>query len=170
LKRYISEKEDESYFREKEFLDNQQHVLDNQLKTIENYHARRIDALEKQYRLKKQNLVKVHEQDLWKIDELELHSRYDLLRKQTKSFYALFRTMLTQQAEKELQQLDEQIRFERDAMEARLAGDRKELPKSWRKLQKARNKQFRQQLLLNKTSVEEEKNLIRKVRHEPYVS
>ncbi|UJR13522.1 hypothetical protein I4U23_000536 [Adineta vaga] len=171
LKRYISEKEDESYIREKEYLDNQQQILDNQLKSIENYHLQRIDILENQYRLKKQNLIQIHEQDLSDIDELELRSRYELLRKQTKAFYALFRTMLTQQSEKELQQLDDQIRFECDTLEAHLADDRKEWPKSWKKMQKTRNKQFRQQLIIDKKSPEEEKVLIRKFdndEHERY--
>jgi len=72
--------------------------------------------------------------------------------------------MLNQQSDKELQQLDEQLRFERDALEARLADDRREWPRLWKKMQKTRNKQFRQQLTINKTSFEEEKNLIRKVR------
>jgi hypothetical protein len=71
--------------------------------------------------------------------------------------------MLTQQSEKELQQLDEQIRFERDTLEAHLADDRKEWPKIWKKTHKIRNKQFKQQLIINKISPEEEKNLIRKV-------
>ena len=53
--------------------------------------------------IEKQNLLKTKEQALWEIDEHELRSRYDLLRNQTKSFYSLFRTMLTQQSEKELQ-------------------------------------------------------------------
>jgi hypothetical protein len=166
LKRYLIEKEDEAYLREQQLIENQQQILDHQLKTIENYHKQRIQILEKQYELKKDNLLKTKEEDLWEIDEHELRSRYDLLRKQTKSFYSLFRTMLTQQSEKELQQLDEQIRFERDTLEAHLVDDRKEWPKTWKKMQKARNKQFRQQLILNKASPEEEKNLIKKVFHE----
>jgi hypothetical protein len=76
--------------------------------------------------------------------------------------------MLTQQSDKELQQIDEQLRFERDALEARLADDRREWPRLWKKMQKTRNKQFRQQLTINKTSFEEEKNLIRKVRFNFY--
>ncbi|CAF1150990.1 unnamed protein product [Adineta steineri] len=168
LKRYLTEKEDESYVREKEFLDNQQQIYDNQLKTIENYYAKRIEMFEKQFQIKKQNLLKINEQELWDIDELELRSRYDLLRKQTKSFYALFRTMLTQQSEKELQQLDEQIRFERNTLEARLIDDKREWPKLWKKMQKTRTKQFRQQLIMNKTSSEEEKKLIKKVIFEQF--
>ncbi len=163
LKKYLIEKEDESYLHEKQFLDNQQQTLDYQLKTIENYHKQRIQILEKQYYIKKENLLKTKEQDLWEIDEHELRSRYDLLRKQTKSFYSLFRAMLTQQSEKELQQLDEQIRFERDTLEAHLSDDRKEWPRTWKKMQKTRNKQFRQQLIISRISPEEEKNLIRKV-------
>lgn len=163
LKRYLIEKENESYLREKQFLDNQQQTLENQLKTIENYHKQRIQILERQFLVEKQNLLKTKEQALWEIDEQELRSRYDLLRKQTKSFYSLFRTMLTQQSEKELQQLDEQIRFERETLEARLSDDRREWPRTWKKMQKTRNKQFRQQLIINKTPVEEEKILIKKV-------
>jgi hypothetical protein len=71
--------------------------------------------------------------------------------------------MLTQQSEKELQQLDEQIRFERDTLETRLNDDRREWPRTWKKTQKTRNKQFRQQLIINKTPLEEEKILIKKV-------
>jgi hypothetical protein len=71
--------------------------------------------------------------------------------------------MLTQQSEKELQQFDEQIRFERDTLDARLADDRREWPRLWKKMQKTRNKQFRQQLIINKISAEEEKNQTRKV-------
>lgn len=158
------EKENESYLREKQFTDNQQQILDGQLKTIENYHKQRIQILERQFLVDKQNLVKTKEQALWEIDEHELRSRYDLLRKQTKSFYSLFRTMLTQQSEKEVQQLDEQIRFEREALETRLNEDRREWPRTWKKMQKTRNKQFRQQLIINKTPLEEEKVLIKKVR------
>ncbi len=138
------------------------------MRTLENYHGQRIEILDKQFRMKKQNLLKTKEQDLGELDELELRSRYDLLRKQTKSFYSLFRIMLTQQSDKELQQIDEQLRFERDALEARLADDRREWPRLWKKMQKTRNKQFRQQLTINKTSFEEEKNLIRKVRFNFY--
>ncbi len=163
LKRYLIEKEEELYLREKQFLHNQQQILDQQLRTLENYHQQRIQILEEQFNMKKENLFRQKEQDLWEIDEHELRSRYDLLRKQTKSFYSLFRTMLTQQSEKELQQLDEQIRFERDTLEAQLADDRREWPKTWRKTQKTRNKQFRQQLIIKKISPEEEKNLIKKV-------
>lgn len=163
MKRYLIEKENESYLREKQFLDNQQQTLENQLKTIENYHKQRIQILERQFLVEKQNLLKTKEQALWEIDEQELRSRYDLLRKQTKSFYSLFRTMLTQQSEKELQQLDEQIRFERETLEARLNDDRREWPRTWKKMQKTRNKQFRQQLIINKTPIEEEKILIKKV-------
>lgn len=163
LKRYLVEKENESYMREKQFVESQQQTLDNQLKTIENYHKQRIQMLERQFLVEKQNLMKTKEQALWEIDEQELRSRYDLLRKQTKSFYSLFRTMLTQQSEKELQQLDEQIRFERDALEARLSEDRREWPRTWKKMQKTRSKQFRQQLIINKTPLEDEKNLIKKV-------
>jgi hypothetical protein len=72
--------------------------------------------------------------------------------------------MLTQQSEKELQQLDEQIRFERDTLEGRLNDDRREWPRTWKKMQKTRNKQFRQQLIINKTPFEEEKILMRKVK------
>ena len=163
LKRYLIEKENESQLREKQFLDNQQQTLENQLKTIENYHKQRIQILERQFLVEKQNLLKTKEQAPWEIDEQELRSRYDLLRKQTKSFYSLFRTMLTQQSEKELQQLDEQIRFERETLEARLNDDRREWPRTWKKMQKTRNKQFRQQLIINKTPIEEEKILIKKV-------
>jgi hypothetical protein len=163
LKRYLIEKESESYLREKQFVDNQQQTLDNQLKTIESYHKQRIQILERQFLVEKQNLLKTKEQALWEIDEHELRSRYDLLRKQTKSFYSLFRTMLTQQSEKELQQLDEQIRFERDTLDARLGDDRREWPRTWKKMQKTRHKQFRQQLIINKTPLEEEKILIKKV-------
>lgn len=163
LKRYLIEKESESYLREKQFLDNQQQTLEGQLKTIENYHKQRIQILERQFLVEKQNLLKTKEQALWEIDEHELRSRYDLLRKQTKSFYSLFRTMLSQQSEKELQQTDEQIRFERDTLEARLSDDRREWPRAWKKMQKTRHKQFRQQLIINKTPLEEEKILIRKV-------
>jgi hypothetical protein len=163
LKRYLIEKEDEAYLREQQLIENQQQILDHQLKTIENYHKQRIQILEKQYELKKDNLLKTKEEDLWEIDEHELRSRYDLLRKQTKSFYSLFRTMLTQQSEKELQQLDEQIRFERDTLEARLNDDRREWPRTWKKMQKTRHKQFRQQLIINKTPFEEEKILMKKV-------
>ncbi|CAF0727223.1 unnamed protein product [Adineta steineri] len=162
IKRYLIEKENEAYLREKQFTDNQQQILENQLKTIENYHKQRIQILERQFLVEKQNLIKTKEQALWEIDEHELRSRYDLLRKQTKSFYSLFRTMLTQQSEKELQQLDEQIRFERDALEARLNDDRREWPRTWKKMQKTRNKQFRQQLMINKTPIEEEKILMKK--------
>ncbi|CAF0897988.1 unnamed protein product [Adineta ricciae] len=168
LKRYITEKEDESYSREKEYLENQQRLLNNQLKNVENYYAQRIDRLENEYRLKKQNLIKTHEQELCDIDELELRSRYELLRRQTKAFYTLFRTMLTQQSEKEIQQLDDQVRFERDALEARLADDRRDWPKLWKKTQKTRSKQFRQQLLINKTPPEEEKLLIRKFENDEH--
>ncbi|CAF4530909.1 unnamed protein product [Rotaria sp. Silwood1] len=162
LKRYLVEKENESFIREKQFIDNQQQTLENQLKTIENYHKQRIQILEKQFLVEKQNLLKTKEQALWEIDEHELRSRYDLLRKQTKSFYSLFRTMLAQQSEKELQQLDEQMRFERDTLEARLTDDRREWPRTWKKMQKTRNKQFRQQLIINKTPFEEEKILLKK--------
>jgi hypothetical protein len=164
LKRYLIQKEEELYLREKQYLDNQQPIADYQLKTIENHHQQRIEQLEKQYHIKKENILKQKEEDLWTIDEHELRSRYDLLRKQTKSFYSLFRTMLTQQSEKELQQLDEQIRFERDTLEAQLADDRREWPRLWKKMQKARNKQFRQKLIMNKVAPEAEKNLIKKVR------
>ena len=133
------------------------------MKTIETYHKQRIQILERQFLVEKQNLSKTKEQALWEIDEHELRSRYDLLRKQTKSFYSLFRTMLTQQSEKELQQLDDQIRFERDTLDARLADDRREWPRTWKKMQKTRSKQFRQQLIINKTPFEEEKALIKKV-------
>jgi len=133
------------------------------LKTIENYHKQRIQIFERQFLIEKQNLLKTKEQALWETDEHELRSRYDLLRKQTKSFYSLFRTMLTQQSEKELQQLDEQIRFERETLETRLNDDRREWPRTWKKMQKTRNKQFRQQLIINKTPFEEEKILIKKV-------
>ena len=163
LKRYLLEKENESYLREKQFLDNQQQTLDNQLKTIENYHKQRIQILERQFLIEKQNLLKTKEQALWEIDENELRSRYDLLRKQTKSFYSLFRTMLTQQSEKELEQLDEQLRLERDTLETHLNDDRREWPRAWKKIQKTRHKQFRQQLIINKTPLEEEKALIKKV-------
>jgi hypothetical protein len=163
FKRYLIEKEDELYLREKQFLDNQQQLLDHQLKTIENYHKQRIQILEKKYLINKQNVLKTKEQAIWEIDEHELRSRYDLLRKQTKSFYSLFRTMLTQQSDKELQQLDEQIRFERDTLEARLADDRRDWPRTWKKMQKTRNKQFRQQLIINKISFDEEKILFKKV-------
>ncbi len=169
LKRYLIEKENESYLREKQFIDNQQQTLDNQLKTIENYHKQRIQILERQFLIEKQNLLKTKEQALWEIDEHELRSRYDLLRKQTKSFYSLFRTMLTQQSEKELQQLDEQIRFERDTLEGRLNDDRREWPRTWKKMQKTRNKQFRQQLIINKTPFEEEKILMKKVKLKFYI-
>ncbi|CAF0747725.1 unnamed protein product [Adineta ricciae] len=162
FKRYLAEKENESYLREKQFTDNQQQILDNQLKTIENYHKQRIQVLERQFLVEKQNLIKTKEQALWEIDEHELRSRYDLLRKQTKSFYSLFRTMLTQQSEKEIQQLDEQIRLEREMLETRLSEDRREWPRTWKKMQKTRNKQFRQQLIINKTPFEEEKLLIKK--------
>ncbi|UJR33757.1 hypothetical protein I4U23_021184 [Adineta vaga] len=162
FKRYLIEKENESYLREKQFTDNQQQILDNQLRTIENYHKQRIQIFERQFLVEKQNLMKTKEQALWEIDEHELRSRYDLLRKQTKSFYSLFRTMLTQQSEKEVQQLDEQIRLEREALETRLTEDRREWPRTWKKMQKTRNKQFRQQLIINKTPLEEEKVLIKK--------
>ncbi|CAF0754749.1 unnamed protein product [Rotaria sordida] len=162
LKRYLVEKENESFIREKQFIDNQQQTLENQLKTIENYHKQRIQILERQFLIEKQNLLKTKEQALWEIDEHELRSRYDLLRKQTKSFYSLFRTMLAQQSEKELQQLDDQMRFERDTLEARLNDDRREWPRTWKKMQKTRNKQFRQQLIINKTPFEEEKILLKK--------
>ncbi|CAM4879525.1 unnamed protein product [Rotaria socialis] len=162
LKRHLLEKENESYTREKQFIENQQLTVDSQLKTIENYHKQRIQVLERQFLVEKQNLLKTKEQALWEIDEHELRSRYDLLRKQTKSFYSLFRTMLAQQSEKELQQLDEQIRFERDTLESRLNEDRREWPRTWKKMQKTRNKQFRQQLIINKTPLDEEKNLLKK--------
>ncbi|CAF1558487.1 unnamed protein product [Adineta ricciae] len=168
LKRYITDKEEESYLREKEYLDNQQRLLNNQLKNVENYYAQRIDRLENEYRLKKQSVIKTHEQELCDMDELELRSRYELLRRQTKAFYTLFRTMLTQQSEKEIQQLDDQVRFERDTLEARLADDRKDWPKLWKKTQKTRSKQFRQQLLINKTPPEEEKLLIRKFENDEH--
>ncbi|CAF2709530.1 unnamed protein product [Rotaria sp. Silwood2] len=162
LKRYLVEKENESFIREKQFIENQQQTVESQLKTIENYHKQRIQILERQFLIEKQNLLKTKEQALWEIDEHELRSRYDLLRKQTKSFYSLFRTMLTQQSEKELQQLDEQMRFERDTLEARLNDDRREWPRTWKKMQKTRNKQFRQQLIINKTPFEDEKILLKK--------
>lgn len=165
MKRYLLEKENESLIREKQFVDSQQQTLDHQLKTIENYHKQRIQILERQFLVEKQNLLKTKEQALWEIDEHELRSRYDLLRKQTKSFYSLFRTMLTQQSEKELQQLDEQIRFERETLETRLSEDRREWPRTWKKMQKTRHKQFRQQLIINKTPLDDEKNLIKKVRN-----
>jgi hypothetical protein len=77
--------------------------------------------------------------------------------------------MLTQQSEKELQQLDEQIRFERDTLEGRLNDDRREWPRTWKKMQKTRNKQFRQQLIINKTPFEEEKILMKKVKLKFYI-
>jgi len=162
LKRYLLDKESESILREKQFIDNQQQISDSQLKSIETYHKQRIQMLEREFLVARQDLLKTKEQALWEIDEHELRSRYDLLRKQTKSFYLLFRTMLTQQSEKELQQLDEQIRFERDTLDARLADDRREWPRTWKKMQKTRHKQFRQQLIINKTPFEEEKILIKK--------
>jgi STE20-like kinase len=165
LKRYLIEKENESYLREKQFIDSQQQTRDSQLQTIESYYKQRIQILERQFLVEKQNLSKTKEQALWEIDEHELRSRYDLLRKQTKSFYSLFRTMLTQQSEKELEQFDEQTRFERDTLEARLNDDRREWPRTWKKMQKTRNKQFRQQLIINKTPIEEEKVLIKKVEY-----
>lgn len=168
VKRYLVEKENEAYLREKQFVENQQLTLETQLKTIENYHKQRIQILERQFLVEKQNLLKTKEQALWEIDEHELRSRYDLLRKQTKSFYSLFRTMLAQQSEKELQQLDEQIRFEREALESRLSEDRREWPRTWKKMQKTRNKQFRQQLIINKTPFEEEKLLLKKVNLNSY--
>ena len=164
LKRYLLDKESESILREKQFIDNQQQISDSQLKSIETYHKQRIQMLEREFLVARQDLLKTKEQALWEIDEHELRSRYDLLRKQTKSFYLLFRTMLTQQSEKELQQLDEQIRFERDTLDARLADDRREWPRTWKKMQKTRHKQFRQQLIINKTPFEEEKILIKKVK------
>lgn len=164
LKRYLIDKESESILREKQFVDNQQQISDSQLKSIETYHKQRIQMLEREFLVARQDLLKTKEQALWEIDEHELRSRYDLLRKQTKSFYLLFRTMLTQQSEKELQQLDEQIRFERDTLDARLADDRREWPRTWKKMQKTRHKQFRQQLIINKTPLEEEKILIKKVK------
>jgi hypothetical protein len=163
LKQYLTEKEDQLYQREKQYLDDQQSITDYQLKTIENHHQQRIDILEKQYRIQRENLLKQKEEDLCSIDEHELRSRYDLLRKQTKSFYSLFRTMLTQQSEKELQQLDEQIRFERDTLEAQLADDRREWPKMWKKMHKVRNRQFKQKLMMNRIAPEAERNLIKKV-------
>ena len=144
LKQYLTEKEDELYQREKEYFDSQQSIADYQLKNLKNHHRQRIEKHEKQYRIKRENLLKQKDEDLWMIDEHELRSRYDLLRKQTKAFYSLFRMMLTQQSDKELQQLDDQIRFECDTLEAQLADDRREWPKAWKKIQKQRNKQFRQ--------------------------
>ncbi|CAF0868970.1 unnamed protein product [Didymodactylos carnosus] len=162
IKRYLTEKEDEFYMKEKQYQDNQQTQLEQQLKTIENYHKQRIQALERQFLTERQNLLKTKEQALWEVDEVELRSRYDLLRKQTKAFYSLFRTMLNQQAEKELQQLDEQGRFDRDNLEQKLQEDKRQWPRIWKKMQKTRMKQFKQQLLINKTSFEDEKILLKK--------
>ncbi|CAF0796707.1 unnamed protein product [Didymodactylos carnosus] len=161
MKRYLTEKEDELYTKEKHYQDNQQTQLEQQLKTIENYHKQRIQTLERQFLIERQNLSKTREQALWEIDEVELRSRYDLLRKQTKAFYSLIRTMLNQQAEKELQQFDEQARFERDNLEQSINEDKREWPRMWKKMQKTRMKQFKQQLLIKKTSAEDEKVLLK---------
>lgn len=163
LKRSLVEKESELYLHEKQFVDNQQQALDQQLKNIEHYYIQRINNLEQQFSHKKKTVIQLREQELLDIEEHELRSCYELLRKQTKSFYSLFRTMLAQQSEREIQQLDEQIRYERNTLEAHLADDRREWPKAWKKIQKARYKQFRQQLIMNNTNPEEEKDLLRKV-------
>jgi hypothetical protein len=75
----------------------------------------------------------------------------------------LFRTILIQHSDKELQQFDEQIRFERDTLDIRINDERKQSSTTWKKMQKTRNKQFKQQFIVNKVSSEEEKDLIRKV-------
>ena len=56
------------------------------------------------------DLIKRKEETLWTFDDDEPRSRYDLLRQQTKGFYSLFRTILLEQSEKELRQLDDQQR------------------------------------------------------------
>ena len=163
LKRYLVEKEDELFRRERQYIDNQQQTLDHHLRNIESYHRERISVIERQYVMDKTNLSRSKEQALWDMDEHELRSRYDLLRKQTKSFYSLFRTMLTQQSDKELQQCDERIRFERETLGEHLAEDKREWPRTWKKMQKTRQKQFKQRLIIDKTSADEEKILTKKV-------
>ena len=165
LKKYLIEQDDELHHREKQYLDNQQPILDYHLKSIGDHHKQRMENLRKQYQFKRETRFKQKEEDLWEIDEHELRSRYELLRKQTKSFYAFFQVMLSQQSEKELQQFDEQIRFERDMLEGQLTDDRREWPRLWKKMQKARHKQFRQKLMMNKIAPEAERNFIKKVEY-----
>ena len=139
-------KDDESARREKHFINQQ--------------HQQRLVDLEKRHEQNKEILFRDKERDLGNVDEHELHSRYELLRKQTKAFYALFRTMLTQQFEKEFHQLDQQIHFERENLQAQLADDRREWPKN---IQKTRNRQLRQKLVTNKIVPETQRNFVRKV-------
>lgn len=67
--------------------------------------------------------------------------------------------MLNQQFDKEFQQLDQQIRFEQENLQAQLAEERRE----WKKIHRTRLRQFREDLSRKKIAPEMQRNRIQQV-------
>ena len=78
------------------------------------------------------------------LEEEELRSRYDLLRKQTKSFYSFFRQMLRETFVEQLRQYDEQTRDERRSLHEHLTSEEQIWTKQWRQNQPKRYERFLQ--------------------------
>ena len=139
------------------------HQFDLKLKFLEEKFSRQnLDRIN--YEEEKHELLRRQEEILCQIEEEELRSRYDLLRKQTKSFYSFFRQMLREQSEKELEQFNQHVQEEEKILQTYLINERQ----SWRRNQQKRYEQFlnRQkfngdhQYLLRKVRKHSERNII----------
>lgn len=132
--------------------------FDGEIQSLEEKYSRSmIDRLN--YLEEKNHLFKQRDDLLDQLEEETLRSRYDLFRKQTKSFYSFFRQMLQQQSIEQLKQFDEQAREQRRTLQAYLTNERNLWMDQW-----TRNRPKRYEQFMNREKLDQDRDyLLRKV-------
>ncbi|XP_018667616.2 serine/threonine-protein kinase 10 isoform X7 [Ciona intestinalis] len=136
---------------EKLFFEGQTEKLRMGVRQMTETHKRDIAATEKVCLLKKQDLQRSRECDIWKIEESHLHERYQTTKQQIKDQYHLQRHQLVIRHDKEQEQMQRHNKRSREELISHQQQEKVRLPKIQRSEGKARMSMFKRSLRIQST-------------------
>merc|ERR1719427_1027272 len=141
----------EANFKKQEETFNEAQVVDMRTKLYRLAEEQRRDAAatEKICLLKKQDLHRARESEIWKLEEKHLQERYQVSKQQVKDQFHLQRQQLVLRHDKEEEQMQRHSRRMEDEMIARQRQERLRLPKIQQKEAKVRMSMFKKSLRIS---------------------
>nr|XP_018667615.1 serine/threonine-protein kinase 10 isoform X5 [Ciona intestinalis] len=136
---------------EKLFFEGQTEKLRMGVRQMTETHKRDIAATERVCLLKKQDLQRSRECDIWKIEESHLHERYQTTKQQIKDQYHLQRHQLVIRHDKEQEQMHRHNKRSREELISHQQQEKVRLPKIQRSEGKARMSMFKRSLRIQST-------------------
>lgn len=131
------------------FIDQLNAAHDAALKQKTEQYQDRLAAMEKQFLLNKQQILRTREAAIWELEEKQMNERHQLAKHQLKEIFFLQRHQMVVRHDKELEQVKRINARHEENLLKRQSHERRQLPKRIRSEMKTRELMFRESLRIS---------------------